>query len=546
MNSLSSSNNQSWLSWFLRGVLVLSVLFLVGRLIELQIIKGAYYNDLANSNRVRRVVINPARGNILARGGELLVGNTEVKKRVIFDVRDGYVKTLDIKDASPQDIIIEHERSYPLSNKSAHITGYVGVVTESEVGKVDPKCPEIGILGMNSLVGRSGLEEYYNCTLSGIEGAELIEVDTQGKRVRLLGRKEPTKGNDLRTYIDFQLQKKISELMADKVGAVIVSDDNNRIIALYSSPSYDPNLFVSGENNSELGDILNSSEKPLFNRAIGGLYHPGSVFKPLVAIAALEEGVIDQNYRFVDEGVITVDTPYGVYTYANWYFTQYGGREGEIDLPKALARSTDTFFYTIGEKLGPENMSQWADRFGMKSKTGIDLSGEIPGLVPDPKWKQVNKGERWFLGNTYHMSIGQGDTAVSPMHIHSYIASLANNGKYCPPTISGESQCRDLNLNSNSLEYVISGMEKACEPGGTGYTFFDSVPKVACKTGTAETLEENVTHAWFTLFVSDVNFSDRLVVTVLVEKGGEGSKVAGPIAKEIYDFYYSDSENHEL
>lgn len=302
--------------------MVLAFLFLVGRLFELQIIKSGYFKLLSDENRIKRVEIPAPRGQILARGGEILVGNRSGK------------------------------RYYPLGSKFAHAGGYLSEVDETEVGKIDPKCPEKGPKGLGDLLGRGGLEEEYNCLLKGIDGEELIEVDIKGNTVRVLGKIGPVTGVDIKTNIDFNLQSKIPDLFENRKGAAIVTDIKGEVLAFYSSPSFDPNNVAKGLNDPNL---------PLFNRLVGGLYHPGSVFKPVVAIAGLAEGKIDKNYIFIDPGVITV----GKFSYSNWFFSQYGKTEGAIDITKAIARSTDTFFYKLGEAVGIEKIDEYADKFGL-------------------------------------------------------------------------------------------------------------------------------------------------------------------------------------
>lgn len=548
METLSTSRNQSWLGWFLRGLLILAFLVLFGRLVELQVIRGSYFRVLAESNRIRRVPIIATRGRLLARDGEVLVGNKPIKRRVIFSPVEGYEKTDDLTGSTENDTIEESIRDYKKGKELAHITGYLGEVSPNEVGKIDPKCTDKGPKALGSLIGRSGLEEWYDCKLRGVDGEELVEVDSGGNMVRMLGKRESIPGEDIKTNINVGLQEKIAQLMYDKKGSVIVTDNDGEVLALYSSPSYDPNIFIAESKKDEVEKVFKDSNLPLFNRAIGGMYQPGSTFKPIIAIAALEEGEIDKDYTYEDTGSITIKTAYGDFTYNNWYLTQNGGTEGVIKLPRAIARSTDTFFYKVGELLGIDNIVKWGGKFGFDKKTGIDLPGEISGLVPSPQWKMKVKGERWFLGNTYHVSIGQGDLAVTPIGLNTAIASIANGGRLCAPTLVGQSECEDLNIERGSVDLVQKGMVDACSSGGTGFTFFDFKDKspdkvsVACKTGTAETGKKDTTHAWFTVFgpVDDEqdDTNSAIVVTVLVEEGGEGSRVAGPIARDIFNYWF--------
>lgn len=501
-------SHQSWLAWFLKGFLILGFLLLFARLYELTIIKGRYYRALAEENRIKRISLPAARGLILARGGEVLVGNIKIDR--------GWA------------------RDYKLGKKAAHLTGYLGQVASDELGKINALCPEKGEKKIGDWVGRSGMEQEADCLLRGIDGEELWEVDTFGKEIRLLGKKNPVAGENLKTNIDFALQEKVAGVLAEQKGAVIVSDPQGEILALYSSPSFDP---------LQPDKVLKNPDLPLFNRVIGGLYHPGSVFKPLVAVAALEEEKISKDDYYDDTGVVMVKTLYGDFAYYNWFFTQLGRTEGRINLVKAIARSTDTFFYNLGDLVGIAKLNEWAEKFGLAGKTQIDLPGEVTSLVPTPQWKLETKGEPWFLGNTYHFAIGQGDLAITPIAENSMIAAIAANGLWCQPKIVGvDPKCRDLKIKKENLSLVKEGMKTACSPGGTGYTFFDwnsgpsaSLGTIACKTGTAETNEDGKTHAWFVLFWP-ADLPD-FVLTVLVEGGGEGSKVAGPLAREIMDFW---------
>ena len=547
METFSSSKKQSWLSWFFRGVLVIGLLVILTRLFELQVIKGNYFRNLAEGNRIRRISISAPRGKILARGGEVLAGNKQIKKGLIYDDFEGYKKTDSLEGLSGEEIVTDHEREYEIGELAGHLTGYLGEVNESEVGKINPKCFFKGILFSGQLVGRSGLEEEYECTLSGIDGEELIEVDSSGKKIRTLGTRKPIAGKDIKTTIHLGLQKKLAESFEGKKGAGVVTDTKGEVLAYFSSPSFDPNIFIKGEN-SKITKLIEDEDSPFFNRVIGGAFHPGSVFKPFVSIGALEEEVIDENYSFVDEGKIELKTLYGDYEYTNWYFTQYGGKEGEIKLPRALARSTDTFFYKVGELMGIKNIEKWSNKFKLSDISGIDLPGEIEGLIPNPDWKKKTTGEKWFLGNTYHLAIGQGDLLLTPLSINNAISAIASGGKYCFPRIVEDPNCTKLSIEEKNIELVKSGMVQACETGGTAFPFFNfshkSLPesgKIACKTGTAETGKKDINHAWFTAF-APANLPE-IVGTFLVVEGGEGSSVAAPIARQVFDYWFGVNKN---
>jgi penicillin-binding protein 2 len=542
MHSLSSDSNQSWLSWFLRGLLILLFLILFAKLIEVQIIKGDYYQNLAQENRIRYVTLPAPRGRILARGGEELATNIEIKKRINFGAGGGITVTDDLTGATPDEFITDYKRVYPLNDQLAHAMGYLSQVSPDQVGKIDPNCPEKGPRTSDELVGLTGLEQEYQCLLMGTPGEELIEVDTSGKMVRVLGKRDPIPGQDLKTTINYGLQIEVAKdmnAMKGTKGAAIVTDTTGQILAFYSYPTFDPNSFID-RDNQKIISLLNSPDLPLFDRVISGTFHPGSVFKPLVAIAALEEGVIDNNFIFNDKGIITVNN----YSYTNWYFTEYGRTEGPIGLVKAIARSTDTFFYTIGQMVGPDPIAKWAKTFGLDNPTGIDIPGETHGLIPTTDWKQLTQKLPWYLGDTYHMAIGQGYVSLTPIEENTYISGIASGGKLCTPHFSGLEQqnCKQLDVKQQNLDLVKQGMEAACSTGGTAFTFFDFAEKhngmqAACKTGTAEVETDGTPHAWFVFFAPVDN--PQIVATVLVERGGEGSSIAGPIARKIADYYFS-------
>lgn len=546
MNTLDNMPTAGWLSWFLKGTLLMVAVILFARLAELQIIKGNYYHNLSENNRTRSVPIIAPRGKILGSDGQLLAGNIPIQEKIVF-TKDGFKKDLDIEGASSLDIITESKRNYFLGEKAAHITGYLAEVNTDEVNRVDPNCIDKGIRLPESLIGRSGLEQEYDCLLRGIDGEELIEVDSVGKPIRVLGIKNPIPGTDLVTTINTALQQKVASVVNTlkintsngtnlpdgRRGAVVISDGHGKILAMYSSPSFDPNAFIN-KNSKEINKYFNDQNLPLFNRDINGLYHPGSTFKIVTSIAALEENKIDENFTFKDEGFISLNG----YTYNNWNWSEFGKVEGEVNLVRAIARSTDTFFYKVGEMVGINDLSAWANKFGLNKNTGVDLPNEAPGLIPDPAWKRQVKGELWFLGDTYNASIGQGDVAVTPLAANVLTSVIANSGQICKPYLNSANKvdCKSLNLKSKNINLIKEGMTEACSTGGTGFPFFDFEPKVACKTGTAETGDLDKTHAWFTAFAPIDN--PKMVIDVIVEKAGQGSEVAAPIAKEILNYYF--------
>lgn len=565
---------------FFLVVLAVSTLIAGARLIDLQVIRGAYFRDLAEGNRIRRIPIKAPRGEILDRNGEVLARNIPVYKLAEFSSGGVIVEATPIsreealarQTRGETNIIIDVAREYPLGPAAAHVVGYVNEVSQNEIDR-RPDCAETETWNpipdtrypkyeLGDLVGRMGIEAQYECLLRGTNGEELIEVDTRGRLVRKLGRREPTAGKTIKLSLDGGLQKaayaaliKERDRDGDSVvetvtvrGAVVAQDpQTGGILALVSAPSFEPQKI--GQNYEALARDENM---PFFNRAIGGAYYPGSTFKIVVAAAGLEDGKIDVNYTFDDPGVIRI----GEFSYANWYFTQYGRKEGEINLTRAITRSTDTFFYKLGEMVGVERLAWWGERFGLGGKTGVDLPAETNGLVPNPGWKERVKGERWFLGNTYHMSIGQGDITATPLQINIVTGVIAAGGRRCRPYLLKEAeglrndqfqmtndQCENLNLKPETRDLITRGMLGACSTGGTAFPFFTFTPGVACKTGTAETNKEGVTHAWLTAFgpvaTESAEIKPEIVVTALVEEGGEGSRVAAPVVRDILDYWFN-------
>jgi len=538
-------------------VLLLLVVFIIFflRLYQLQLVEGKKNRFLAESNRVARLRIEAPRGLLVDREGEVLATNEPIyileeessgeKKGKIISRDEALRMQAEGRDGS---LRLALRRRYPAGETSAHLLGYLGEVTKEELkqGKLDLKGYQQG-----SLIGRVGLEAQYEELLRGREGNELVEVDTQGKVIRRMGRILPSLGKSLTLAIDKKLQEAAAKAIGNRKGAIVASNpQTGEILVLYSSPSYDPNLFFQEDNREEILRIVNDeTNRPLLNRVISGLFAPGSTFKIVTSIAGLEEGKITSRTLINDPGVITI----GDFQYHNWYFASYGRTEGEVDLTKALARSVDTYFYKVGEMVGIEKLNFWAERFGVKKKTGIDLPGELPGFMANPEWKKKAKGEPWFLGNTYHIAIGQGDLVLTPLEVNQITSAVANEGKLCQPRMLKlgaentlyEAECRDLGVKKEYWEVVKKGMVAACSAGGTASVSFDFHPsglpanwRVACKTGTAETGDGKTSHAWFTAMAPSDN--PEIAVTVLVEKGGEGSSVAAPIAKEILKEYFKE------
>lgn len=487
---------------------LLAMAFLLVRLGSLQVLQGSHYRVLAEENRVKRINLPAPRGIIYDRTGVKLADNLK----------------------NPDE---SWARLYPLGRAGSAVLGYLGEVSPEEVGLLKSNG---GKYDLGDSVGRGGLELEYEEQLRGANGGRLVEVNNLGESVRELGRQEPIAGQDLHTTIDSSLQRIASDALGSKKGGVVAANPKTgEIYVLASSPSFDP---------LDVGSAIYQADLPLLNRAIGGIYAPGSTFKMITTVAGMTDGNLGSDFTYTDVGAIHV----GTFSYTNWFFTQHGGVEGTIGWSRALARSTDTFFYKVGELTGAANIAKWANQMGLGAKTGIDLPGEVSGLVPTPEWKLKALGERWYLGNTYHMAIGQDDILSTPLQINLMTNILASAGQKCPPHLlqNSNSKCSTVAIDKKILQVIQDGMIGACSPEGTAYPLFDfngeNLPAgghVACKTGTAEYLKSDGklgTHAWLTVYapVEDPTIS----VTVLVEGGGEGSSAAAPIARKILVKYF--------
>jgi penicillin-binding protein 2 len=497
--------------WIIDFLVVVSFLVLITGVLKLNLVKGAYFRKLARDNKLTETLIVAPRGKIVDRKGRILA-----ETKAIGDTEKRY---------------------YPYGESMGAVTGYIGMINESELknGICDKK------LTNKTLVGRGGAEEAFDCLLIGADGKKLSEVDAKGNTVRELGSMESVAGKEVELSLDAYWQEKMYQLIKGKKAAAIVTEaKTGKILVLATSPTFNPNYFTYEPDKNIINGYLEDSQNlPLLNRAIGARYHPGSVFKLSVATAGLEEGVIDEETTFEDTGVIKV----GDYSFNNWLWTKRGQTDGWVNIVKALKRSNDIFFYRLGENLGSEKIKKWATIFGLGKKTGIELPAETEGLVPDAKWKEEVKKEKWFLGNTYHTAIGQGDVSVSPLQINLMTSVIANQGDLCQISVlkNSEVKCQSLNIKQKNINLIKTGMIGACESGGTAWPLFNFKTKIACKTGTAEVGDGSKdTHAWLTAFAPADN--PQIVITVMLERGGEGSDVAAPIVGDFLKEWFEEPE----
>ena len=581
------------------GCVCLVFLLFFGRLYYLNVAEGSYYVDRAINNKTREYTLTAPRGKILDRSGEVLVHNVpstnivamssylptdeeELSRLVDSLVRIFSLAPQEIRDAfgamkksrQPQVVLkrdapreevlrfLEQEdafpgiatergvrRQYEDSAIFSHVIGYEGKVTEKDLEQ-NPA------YALNDSIGRAGIERSYESILRGLHGARRLEVDAFGRVQKEIASREPVPGRDLVLSIDAGLQKKLFDAMAQELeksdltnGAAVALDPRNgEVLALVSFPSYDNNVF-SGSNNEGYTQIMNDANRPLFNRAISGAYPPGSTLKPMVAVAALEENIIDPNKQIESRGGISL----GSFTFGDWK------AHGFTDMRRAIAVSSDVFFYSIGggygdvAGMGIDVMTRYNKLFGLGVKTGIDLPGEVEGFLPSEQWKKDTYGEPWYVGNSYHASIGQGFITATPLQMAVATATVANGGTVWVPKIvsqiresSGEvTMLPSVSVRSNiasprALEIVREGMLMTVTEG-TAQQLKDLPVEVAGKTGTAQFGTEDKTHGWFEAFAPYEN--PEIVLVVMVESQvREDTYNAVPVTREVLEWYFRDKK----
>ncbi|HRZ95647.1 MAG TPA: penicillin-binding protein 2 [Candidatus Moranbacteria bacterium] len=582
-------------------IFILCSLFLIlTRVFYLDVIRGEYYSEVSRENRIRSIPINAPRGNILDKYGNFLAhnipsidavlvpyylpkddsGKEKISKIAaeILDMDPGNAEaiiasqdeeSLDailLKENISQEqslLFLEREKELPgiMLYKTAirkyenslifsHVIGYDGKITREEIEKNKEYL-------MTDYIGKSGIEKSYESELKGRYGAYQVEIDSMGKVKKNLGTVNPISGNDLILNIDEGLQKKIYDNLSSVLeesgtktaAAVAINPQTGGVLAMVSLPSYDNNLFARGITDNEYKEIIQNRDLPLFNRVVSGEYPPGSTLKPAIAAAALSEGTITPSTIINGLGGRLV---IGNFSFGDWK------AHGPSDVRQAIAESNDVFFYTIGggyggiEGLGMNRMKKYENLFGFGSPLGIDLPGESSGLIPDEQWKLDKIKEKWYIGDSYHSAIGQGFITTTPLQLANFTASIANGGTLYSPrivnrvrNIDGEEKIisaeiiRSGFISKSAMDVVREGMRQTVE-SGTAQTLKNLPVAVAGKTGTAQFGTEDKTHAWFTSFAPYDN--PEIAMVVLVEGGGEGHSSAVPVTKEVYEWYFSQSQ----
>ena len=583
-------------------MLVILVVFsvLILRFWFLQIVNGSTYRTKSENNRIHLQDILPFRGMILDRNGRTLVDNRPSYDLYVTpeDVQDlgelldrlNSLTGLDLKpikhelaEASRKTpfrpfclkkdlphnelaILETHRfnlpgimikvtplRHYVNGDLASHLVGYLGEISEKQLAGAQYPHSKPG-----DLIGKSGVEWKWQADLNGMRGGEQVEVDASGRKIRVMARKPSVPGANVCLTIDKDLQSVTEKALMGKTGAIVaMNPENGQILALASSPSFDPNLFVGGIDRATWKKIVLSGDFPLQNRALSGQYPPGSVFKIVVALAGLEEGIIDLEEEIVCNGIYFL----GRRGYRCW--KKYG--HGKVRFHRALVESCDVYFYEIGRRLGIDKISKYAMKFGLGKITGFDQVHETPGLIPTREWKLKRRGLPWQEGETLSTAIGQSFVLVTPIQMASFVSAVFNGGiifrpqvtKWAgkseaektyefSPVVTGKLEIREeyLDLVKNALVGVVN------EPRGTGGRVRLKDTTVAGKTGTAQVValkkgeeyenEEDIPlkfrdHAWFVAVAPAEK--PQIAIAIVIEHGGHGGSAAAPIAGQMIKTY---------
>ena len=588
------------------GLVVLTAFSLLAiRFYFLQIYRYDHYQTLAENNRISIVPITPNRGLISDRNGIILAHNffaytLEITPSKVKNLGATITDIAQLVEVSHSDLkrfnklkseghnfesiplrthLNEIEaakfavnryrypgvelksrlfRHYPLGKQGAHMVGYIGRINDKDLIKLAAKDVLSNYKGTDH-IGKSGVEEYYEAQLHGTTGFQQVEIDADGKAVRILSSKAPTSGSNLILSTDSKLQEIAETAFGERRGSLVaIKPSTGEVLAFVSMPTFDSNLFVGGIDVENWKLLNESLDKPLINRPIRGVYPPGSTFKPFAALAGLENGKRKPPFSISDAGYFML--PRSSHRYRDWK----PGGHGNVDMRRAITISCDTFFYGLAMELGIERLSSFVRHFGFGQKSGVDIAGEVGGLLPTPEWKMRRFKQPWYMGETVIVGIGQGYTLATPMQLAQATAILANKGVAMRPRLvaaitdakTGISQATQtvisdkIPLDEANLEIVKLGMIDVTLPGGTAASVGANAGySIAAKTGTAQVIgmkqnekynanliaERHRDHA---LFIAYAPADDpKIALAVIVENGGHGGSAAGPIARKVMDYY---------
>ncbi len=568
-------------------VMVICLAVLLVRVAWLQLVEGERYFLLSNNSRLRLLPLSPTRGVILDRKGEKLAGNearfslavvpsnvadldeliNDLSRVVQLD-KEGVRKKLlsapnpfrpvslkknlsmplvtfllEREEDFPGAVIVADPlRTYPFAETGSHLLGYVAEVSQEELALSSSFAPEMG-----DLVGKMGIEKVYNRYLQGEKGGRQIEVDAHGRPLRTISEADPVSGYDTYLTVDLEMQKIAEEELGARKGAVVIGDPHTgEILALVSSPSFNPGLFSRGLSREKWEELKNNPQDPLENRAVRGEYPPASTFKIVVAMAALE------NHRI---GIKDTFFCPGYYQVGNRVFKCWKeGGHGRIALREAIIESCDVYFYQLGLRVGVDEIARFANLFGMGERTGIDLASETQGLVPTRAWKRENRADSWYHGDTANLSIGQGYILASPLQMFRVISVVANGGYLIKPYLvkrivdvrgkvvkeNSQPSRKKIGLSSSNLKFMQRSLAGVVSEG-TGWRARNETVSISGKTGTAQTSDEDRPHNWFLGYApSD---KPRLAVVVLVENREEDISIAAQISGRIFSRIFGEEDN---
>ena len=589
------------------ALLVLTVsCTLIGRMYFLQVTEFDYNSTVSENNRVHVLPIPPERGFIYDRNGVLLADNqpsfnmTITRERagdtakvldsvmsilhlpeedravfaksmkqarhpfdpstLLYELSEEQIALLAVNQFRLPGIDVEAQfvRHYPQGDHFAHSVGYVGRINEKEAKQLDPT----QYRGTQS-IGKTGIERFYEPELHGKVGFEEVETNAQGRVMRVLRHTDAVAGKNIVLSLDIKLQEAAEEALGDRRGSIIALDPKTgEVLAMVSRPSFDPNLFVTGISSKDYSGLRDSVDKPLFNRALRGLYAPGSTIKPEVAIAGLDSGVISASTRVFDPGYFQL--PNVDHKYRNW---NHSG-DGWVDMDAAIMRSNDTYFYDLAHKLGIDRLHDYLAEFGLGQKVSLDMFEESAGLMPSQAWKRATRRQPWFPGETVILGIGQGYMQVTPLQLAQATALIANKGVWNRPhlakTINGVAPVDEHPMPNVVLkdprdwEQVNHGMQLVMhDPRGIARAAAQGAQyRIAGKSGTAQvvaikqgerynrnkTLERHRDNALFVGFAPAEH--PKIVISVMIENGEAGGRVAGPVVRQIMDAWLLDQEGH--
>lgn len=585
------------------GIMVLLLLFvLVGRMLYLQVDRHQELQTLSNKNRIKVIPIAPNRGLIYDRNGVILAENRLVfsleviperiddlsqllsdLQSILPNITDDHVeqfhKSRRYRKRFDQTILIsgltEDERAifavdqyrypgvsiearltryYPFGETMVHSLGYVGRINERDLANID----KVNYRATHH-IGKVGLEKFYENILHGSIGYQEVETDVRGRVLRTLSRKDPIPGEDIHLNIDSRLQLEVTRLLAGRKGAVIaVEPSTGAVLSLVSSPAYNPNAFVRGISSKAYSALLNSDDRPLFNRALRGQYSPGSTIKPMLGLLALENGIITPATKIWDKGYFQLEDK--EHRYRDWKKEGHGW----VNLTKAIIHSCDTFFFEMALKLGIDQIYEGMKGFGFGELTNIDMGEEVPALMPSRMWKQGARNQPWYPGETIIIGIGQGYWNVTPLQLASAVAVLANGGErydlslassigtgeHLDEIITQPSEHQIFDFKPKNMTLVTKAMRAVNAPGGTAYEAFRTANFTSAgKSGTVqlkaiaqdEEYDETKVAKRYrdnALFVAFAPFENpQVAVSVIIENAGGGSTNAAPVAREVMEFY---------